>query len=229
MPWDVFKQALYFILDEYGSETITLGGGEPTLHPRFFDILREALSKFDHVWMATNGSQTDKMQRLHSIIQDSDFEIFSSYLDEDDEECDYDYSSIVQNPDGKLNVAVSQDWFHQSIDPWVTSTWGRYVGLRNSHYEIRDVTRSGGDGVARVGRAVRTQVGHSNHCPCSSHIIRPDGSIKMCGCTKAPIIGNVMMGLDLEWVEKMYDSGEYNAEHCWTAFKGGKKDVRGDY
>ena len=54
----LIQQAIDFAesIDNY---SIAIGGGEPTLHPQFFDILKRSLQVFDNVWLATNGSQTE--------------------------------------------------------------------------------------------------------------------------------------------------------------------------
>jgi organic radical activating enzyme len=107
--------------NEYG-EFVTLGGGEPTLHPRFFDILRRALwASEGGVWMATNGSKTKVMRRLSHILDDCDWEDF----DENSEE-------PISNPEGRLTVALSQDQYHDPIDDWVVEHWKRRAGQNNS-------------------------------------------------------------------------------------------------
>lgn len=50
MSVETLKNAL-----KWGDEVINIGGGEPTLHPQFFEILCLALAA-GNVWMATNGS-----------------------------------------------------------------------------------------------------------------------------------------------------------------------------
>lgn len=39
-------------------ETVSLGGGEPTLHPQFWEFMGLALGNVEYVWLATNGTQT---------------------------------------------------------------------------------------------------------------------------------------------------------------------------
>jgi hypothetical protein len=205
-----YNNTFYAALDfcKGWDEIITLGGGEPTLHPRFFDILRKCLQIFDSVWMATNGSKTHIMYRLHSILQDCDYENFE--YDEDENGYAPDY---IMNPDNKLAVALSLDYFHKPIDARIAELWKKNSGHQGSHYEIRDVTRSR-DGAIAQGRAMRTGSGWAKGCVCADNIIRPDGEIKMCGCTKAPIIGNVWNGIDDKWI-KIMESDTFGNTRCY--------------
>lgn len=161
-----------FIHSELDEEYITIGGGEPTLHPRFFDILRYCLDKFEYVWMATNGSQTNTMYRLANIIDGNDYE----YTDHDEEIEDYVEEPIYLRHNNHLQVALSQDYFHDEIDSKVVDLW------KKSKYEIRDVSRT----VINNGRAGRTGAANTYGCVCSDKIIKIDGSIRMCGCERSP-------------------------------------------
>ena len=51
MSLEVYKAAL--AMDD---ETVSIGGGEPTLHPQFWEFIGLALGHCDYVWLATNGS-----------------------------------------------------------------------------------------------------------------------------------------------------------------------------
>jgi MoaA/NifB/PqqE/SkfB family radical SAM enzyme len=201
---------------EYGNDSITIGGGEPTLHPRFFNILKHALNDFDYVWMATNGSKTKTMRRLAGIIDGNDWENVECTCSEEDREqgyCDcYDSDDIISQ-ENKLTVALSQDCFHDPIDAAISKLWhGR--SAKNHGYEIRNVTHSH-DGIAGQGRAKRN--GYSgDHCVCSNIIIKPDGKLKLCGCTKAPVIGDVNRGIMPEWQDYIDNDGSYRETNCWS-------------
>lgn len=213
------------------TETISIGGGEPTLHPRFFDILRFCLQDFDYVWMATNGSQTKAMWRLHNIIENCDYESFEreDYCTCGEEDCYCEPEGLIAQ-DGKLYVALSLDHFHDrdKVDERIEQLWERMSARQNSHYEIRDVTRSR-NGVADQGRAKRTGAGWGDHCVCSDHIVRPDGKIKMCGCTGAPVIGNIWSGIEDKWrlyMDEEHDSPEmnFNYTNCYIATQKRRKE-----
>jgi len=49
------------------TECICIGGGEPTLHPKFMDILLYAIAVGDSVWMATNGAITETALMLAKL------------------------------------------------------------------------------------------------------------------------------------------------------------------
>jgi len=213
----VVKDAISFARD-YDSEVVAIGGGEPTLHPKFFDILDICMNSFDYIWMATNGSNRKTMWRLHGILQDCDYENFP--------EEDWDYAPVIANAGKKLTVALSQDYFHDAyndkVNERIIDLWERMTKNRGSGYEIRDVTNSN-NGVINVGRAKRTQVGMTDKgCVCPDLIIKPDGTIKMCGCPDSPTIGDIYNGIQREY-QNLLQLDKYTDERCW---KGIKKEVR---
>ena len=214
----LIQQAIDFAesIDNY---SIAIGGGEPTLHPQFFDILKRSLQVFDNVWLATNGSQTEIMYRLANIIDDVDYDSFECEctpedLEEYGCECDHDY--IESN--GNLAVALSQDIFHSAIDNNIIELWKRRASVHgHSHFEIRN-TYSSYNSIAGQGRAKKNGY-DGKHCVCSDIIIKSDGKVRLCGCTRSPIIGNIWDGISDEWQEKMNDERYTNGERCYKDFK----------
>ena len=208
---------------EQGDESISIGGGEPTLHPDFFAILSLCLANFDYVWMATNGSQTESMFRLARIIDDQDFESFApeDYCTcETDEERDSCYcypQDAIPNSDNKLSVALSQDKFHDDeVDPRIVQLWHSKASRhQHSHFEIRDVSAH----VIAAGRATKTGAGWEEGCVCPDLFIRPDGKIKLCGCIRSPVIGDVWGGIDPKWDDVIRDNDEFNDERCYKALR----------
>ncbi len=194
---------------------ISLGGGEPTLHPRFFDILRHCLEDFDYVWFATNGSQTDSMFRISNILDDCDYESFECECDSEQVEeygCECDHPVIYQ--ENKLGVALSTDYFHDPIDLRVRDLWSRRANThgRNTGYELRDITQSM-SGVIGQGRARKN--GYTNEgCVCSDIIIKPDGKLRLCGCARSPVIGDVWSGIEEKWQNYRDDNGMYHNTNC---------------
>lgn len=155
MSTGTWQQALVFASDF--TESVSLGGGEPTLHPEFFDILKTAMWTFDYVWFATNGSKTKAMYRIADIIDDDDHtEDYCTCDPEDFEDEDYycecdDYEAI-QNPDNKLSVDLSTDYFHDQIDNNIRSLWERRANSHQySNFSLRDITQSA-SGVISEGR-----------------------------------------------------------------------------
>lgn len=184
------------------SEIIAIGGGEPTLHPRFFDILKQCLATFDYVWMATNGSQTKTMYRLFNILNEKDYP--------EDEEDEY-YDSIF--PNGKLTVTLSQDYYHSQINQRIIDLWKR--NEKNNGFEIRNVSGR----VIGVGRALRTgEYQVANQCVCPFVIIRADGTIHGCGCKSSIKIGSIWSGMDSELWDKLTDDEVFQDTNCASRF-----------
>lgn len=83
-------------LAEYNGEYITLGGGEPTMHPEFWTLLGIALeSDCDYIWMATNGSITKRALALAKMAHNNE----------------------------RFGIALSQDYYHDPIEDEVIDTF----------------------------------------------------------------------------------------------------------
>lgn len=179
---------------EMNDETIDIGGGEPTLHPRFFDIIKYCLTDFSFVWLATNGSRTKSMLRLADIIDGNDMEIYQ---------------------ENQLAVALSQDCFHNPINPKVSHIWNKKVYEYHSpYYQIKDNSEK----LANQGRAKKNHLTNLKHCLCDILIVKPNGDIKMCGCEKSPIIGDIWKGIDEKW-ERLLSSAEFSRTNCYQSVK----------
>lgn len=201
------------------NESITIGGGEPTLHPRFFDILRECLNTFEYVWMATNGGNTKAMYRLKDIIDNCDYENVECNCSIEDQEsgyCNcYDKADIL-NGEGKLTVALSTDHYHDPINPKIWELWHNRVGRKNQGFELRNVLNSR-DGASRTGRAERTGAGWHEHCVCSDIMIKPDGKLRACGCPRSTVIGDVWSGCSSKG-EKLIRSDKFQKTNCYRGW-----------
>lgn len=191
-------------------EHISLGGGEPTLHPRFWEILTKCIDTFDYVWFATNGTNKKNMLRLASLINNGywmDAEL------ETEEEQDKTYIALTSQD--QLGVALSTDWAHDSsmVDARVRSIWESNARQhRRTGFELRDVMASY-SGAAAAGRAKLTGAGVGTHCVCPDRIIKPDGTIRACGCTRSPVIGDIWEGYN-EVEEKLQRSTKYLDTYC---------------
>lgn len=63
---------------------ISLGGGEPTLHPDFIPFVERLIEKDVHVWFATNGTRPGTLKKIIKMIsqlEDEDFLRFEVSLD----------------------------------------------------------------------------------------------------------------------------------------------------
>jgi hypothetical protein len=145
-----------------GGDHITLGGGEPTMHPRFWEILGLCMGAVEGgdsgLWLATNGSITETAIALANMAKR-----------------------------GVLGVALSQDPWHSPIDPRVVEAFTKgkkdrlAYGLENTDFrEIRDVSRN----VETMApwRGDEDNGGSKWECCCDDTLIDPDGKVWACGC-----------------------------------------------
>jgi hypothetical protein len=171
MSMETFKQALRFAGD-YGEESLALGGGEPTLHPQFWEMLGLAILWGFYVWLATNGSRKEDTFQL---------------LDR-----------AVDMPE-KLSIDLSLDRWHNPIDHEVVD---RFRMLTPTGYPREGQAAIGIRTIPtpiRSGRAKQLPDGQTmDGCTCPGWIIHPNGSIKACGCEDSPVLGDVFDGIDHE-------------------------------
>ena len=154
MTMATFKAALK-LAEEMGSYTVSLGGGEPTIHPLFWEMLGLAVvAQFDSVpWLATNGKKTEIALRLANLAKN-----------------------------GKISCALSLDDYHDPISPEVVKAFTRpkdaeYKGA-NDFREIRTVKH-----IINAGRAIKTGVATEDKgCICDDLFVTPDGNLHPCGC-----------------------------------------------
>ena len=163
MSMSLFKAAIDF---SDGDESVAIGGGEPTLHPDFWAFIGLGLGSWRHVWLATNGSQTDTTLRLAKMAKR-----------------------------GILGCALSWgDGFHDRIDARVVEAFSgcRHFGHQGSENDLREVRNVAGK-VFRSGRAKRTGVWNEEGCCCEDIFVDPNGNIWSCGCKKL-LLGHVLSG-----------------------------------
>ena len=170
MSLTTFRNAL-----KHCSEIITIGGGEPTLHPKFWNIIGESLAEFD-VWLATNGSITKTALTLAKMAHK-----------------------------GILGCDLSLDDYHDPIDPQVIDAFKRNPSTQNYNHYREDTTNDARGVRNVNGREInagRCDFGQEG-CICDDFIIKPNGDFKACGCIDSPIFGNVNTTVnipdDWEW------------------------------
>ena len=182
MSLETFRKALGLAAN-YG-EFVTLGGGEPTVHPLFEQFLLEAIAdgNGDNVFVITNGKDTRRAMMLVNLIR----------------------HKIIGGD-------LSQDPWHEEIDEGVVEAFSKLGSSFGRYTHIRDVSQSV-SGVAAHGRAKKNNIGKSDHCTCEDLFVTPSGIIKQCGCLHSPIIGNVDNGFDTPCSGVCYRSEEYKKE-----------------
>ena len=160
MVRDTFLEAL--ALAEGRGENIALGGGEPTIHPLFWEYLGLSLgSGSEEIWMATNGKETKTALALAKIAER-----------------------------GAVAVALSVDPWHEEISPAVIKAFSlgpNGYGHRREN-DLRDMrvikdTRQ----VIKAGRCDWGKEG----CRCPELFVKTSGKIYGCGCKTAPYFGTV--------------------------------------
>jgi len=179
MPMDVVRAAMEHAKTH--DDVISIGGGEPLLHPHVWEIIGLALGSSEHVWLATNGLDAEKTIALANMAKR-----------------------------GILSVALSQDKWHPKVDERVLAAFQK-IRAKNHHYPYE----GNGPGDLRELRTVEHPVANGrasnwatkHECCCNNLFIKPDGSIRWCGCPDAPELGTVFNpNLD------KYNEGEHD---CW--------------
>lgn len=166
MTQEVFDKCLE-VAKEF-SMIVTLGGGEPTLHPKCLKwTMDAALALVDAsldigspaVCVITNGKRGKTAIELAKL------------------------SKL-----GVITAELSQDEFHDEIDQKTVDAFERYAGFR-------DVTMQGSNPVIDVGRAREShEAGLLNvrdGCVCSTLFIDPNGDFYACGC-RTKKLGNIL-------------------------------------
>lgn len=167
---ETFKKACKLAEDR--GDNIFLGGGEPTLHPNFSEILGIALmyNCYDDssVGIITNGSNTEISIKLARMAKA-----------------------------GVIYAGLSQDIYHDEIDESVVKAFQKNKGQEYPyHNEINDENdkrdiRKIGYSVIKAGRAKKlNNVEFSDHCICPELFVDPNGNIFWCGC-KTKSLGTV--------------------------------------
>lgn len=167
MSLSTVKAALK-LAEEMG-EGIVLGGGEPTLHKQFWEILGLALGNSSDeefgVWMATNGTVTDTALRLANLARRGVMGVCLSRTQWHKEQ------KIQPDP----RVLKAFDGFRRS------GGWG--AELSNDLREVR--SQAGSHGVPfAVGRA---EEWGAEGCACDGLHVDPEGGLWECGCKIASL------------------------------------------
>ena len=84
MTFEVFSKCIEFA--NQTEDIISIGGGEPTCHPKFWEFLWEALVTYNapyaenRIWMATNGKKTEDALKLLNLSKNN---IITAVLSQD--------------------------------------------------------------------------------------------------------------------------------------------------
>lgn len=177
MSRETFLKALE--LAESFGEYVTIGGGEPTVHPEFFDYLDKTIERYHKGYIdmpplvVTNGKLVTKARKLLEYIEE-------------------------EQP---VFVDLSLDEYHDPIRPEIENAFKAYDRIRRENARFGGRHVEGGAGIRTVkniqpvGRAAEpargipiTVVGAP--CCCEDMLVDPFGNVFSCGC-KTHLLGNV--------------------------------------
>jgi hypothetical protein len=158
MTFSTFKAAIA-LANERG-EIISIGGGEPTFHPKFLEFLGYAIVHYNGesecpIWMATNGKLTHIADILANLTEKK-----------------------------VISVELSQDAYHEDIDPRVVRRFEKLHCIRNTTKNQHPI--GAGRALKNFGDNCYTGI-----CICGELFIRPSGDIHYCGCADSPKLGSV--------------------------------------
>jgi len=182
MSMKIVRAAL--AMDNY---SITIGGGEPTMHPLFEKILLEtiAVPKMDSdcglIVVITNGTHKKRSLMLVELCRNN-----------------------------VILADLSTDYYHDR--EMVSDEVYEAFGSLDDGY--RDVTKNGSREPEPVGRYLETlgldwEDIEQKKCSCDSLIVEPNGDVHQCGCPDAPLVGNVLTGIDMSLDGMCFHSAEY--------------------
>lgn len=179
MSVEDFHAAIQLAKDQ--EQHITIGGGEPTLHPHFREYLMHA------VWELSQLGEHSGMPAVHMVTNGSNTELALNI------------ASLAHQ--GVITAAVSHDEYHDPIDPRVYRAFEKpkrdyYANLNRDDHDYRSVNGGGGGFIIPVGRA--KSWGNHPHikCVCDSPFVTPKGQVYPCGCKKTSL-GHVRSGVQM--------------------------------
>jgi len=163
----------------------SIGGGEPTLHPQFADILRIAM---DHTYdgsvgIITNGTQTTWAKLLMHMAKAG---IVWARLSEDSYHPWYAVDDEVRRGFTEMSA------LNNTTDGREPMYVGRAIKTYYDGVDPREVRRE------LIG------------CDCNNLLVKPNGDIHHCSCPGARKIGDVWCGIDPDKEERFRsEDGEW--------------------
>lgn len=189
MEIDVFhKIAQHAQHAQHADHHLTLGGGEPTIHPKFWEFLDLAIEE-----ARTSGAITNV---IPSVITNGSMTRITLEL-----------AALAK--EGKIACALSLDSYHDPIDPRVIKAF-EGVSTKNQYIYT---TPPGDYRLIRVGDKGLINSGRcdwgSNKCVCEGTFIKPSGAIHHCGCADSPVVGHIQDGFPSALSGECYKEVQY--------------------
>jgi hypothetical protein len=186
MTMNVFKRALNKVKEE--RLRIYIGGGEPTIHPKFMDMLWYAVSfskehKLSIPWMVTNGSRTKIALQLAEMARN-----------------------------GTIECELSLDEYHSEISEEVKNEFRKSQNVDNlQSIRTAESIMSHGRGV-KLYRDYYGSNPKRNKCCCQGPFTKPNGDILQCGCHGAKKIASVWTRMENFPSKSIYRSCSFGLE-----------------
>ena len=139
-------------------------GGEPTLHPNFWEMVELSMASGyvgKKIWMATNGSQKETTKKLAEMAQK-----------------------------GLISVSVSVDRFRPPLDSEVKEWFTKEEKDEKDEKDLRSFYINNIPLKMGRGKRLRGVTG----CCCQAIFITPNGDVHQCGCPDRLKIGDVFKG-----------------------------------
>lgn len=183
MPLNIFQKALSVAIDH--GDYVTIGGGEPTMHPRFFEYLNmvreeQRRDNFEITpFLVTNGKAYGKADRLLRILERE--------------------QGLGEHT---ISVNLSRDQWHDAIDGRIVRRYHQLKVMTKNLIDFRSVTK-----IAPVGRGkngVFDERRTITPCACEDALVDPQGQVWSCGCKKH-LLGSI-------WDSGVLD--DYNSEYA---------------
>lgn len=167
MPFHIFQKAI--IEARNNDDYPVFGGGEPTVHPQFKEFLK---------WEMETRYPFEGSNKPF-IITNGKLKRKALWL-----------ANLCEQ--GWYDVELSLDDYHARIDGEVIQRF-RQLSASLNRRMIRSNTK-----IAPIGRAKNLPEAEEKYdCICPDMIVKPDGTVKQCGCPDAPTLGTIY---SYQWV-----------------------------
>lgn len=187
------------------ASAVTIGGGEPTLHKHFMRLLGRLIC-------STHICSSSSRVWLATNGTNTNISLKLARMAES----------------GIIGVALSLDHWHnprphESVQRAFTRSRNTSSSDTHDYREIREIPEP-------VAQGRGAKVGDRHDCVCSCVMVKPDGTLRYCGCDNAPVIGNVSEGVDPKF-KKLVENHSGEFEPCWnylTAEEQQRKKINKD-